>query len=226
MALNINSPIKFHVFPEPWENRLFGPIDQITIVVDGQGITVSITVATGDFDPENGKPEVFERWIARIQGATLSGTGITEEERELLMHFALGYRAFYLGRDDITTDMYYLFVGEFVANTLALRQPEPAGQVLETAVEWLLGHLPADVFDEPGIEIPPVTPYTDTRDLNITETLASAPADFSPTGALLDICSFLVPARTTYGSDSGYDSDDSMPSLRDVADSSDEEDGL
>ena len=72
----------------------------------------------------------------------MSGTGITEEERELLKHFALGYRAFYLGQDDIPTNMYYEFVSELVANTLTLRQPEPTGQVLETAVGWLFSNLP------------------------------------------------------------------------------------
>ena len=72
----------------------------------------------------------------------MSGTGITEEECELLMHFALGYWVFYLGRKDILTDLYYEFVGELVVETLVLRQPKPASQVLETAVEWLLRHLP------------------------------------------------------------------------------------
>ncbi|PIL27249.1 hypothetical protein GSI_10393 [Ganoderma sinense ZZ0214-1] len=268
MTLNINSPVTTFVFPEPWENRLFGPIDQITVVVDRQGITVSFTVATGDFHLDNGKPKFFQRWLERIQGAMMSGTGITEEEHELLLHFALRYRAFYLGHEDIPEDMYYEFVRELVAETLTLQQPEPAGQVLETAVEWLLGHLPADVFDDPGIDIPAVMPYTDARDPDLLQTLANAPSDFSPTAALLEICSFLVPARTSYGdcalrsayldnarsllrtgpltslsveraylmlpvppaphsdSDSGYTSDDSMPSLRYVADSSDEDDDV
>ncbi|PIL32391.1 hypothetical protein GSI_05637 [Ganoderma sinense ZZ0214-1] len=249
MTLNANSPSNYFVFPEPWENRLFGPIDQITAVVDGQGITISFTIATGEFNVDNGKPEFFERWIKRIQGPMVSGTGITEEERELLLNFALGYRAFYLGRDDIPEAMYYEFVGELVVDTLALRQPEPAGLVIETAVEWFMGHLPADVFDEPGIEIPEVTPFTGTHDPHIMQSLADAPSDFSPTAALLEICAFLVPARTSYGEraprseyldegrsllripptslsveHSGYESEDSMPSLRYVADSSDEDD--
>ncbi|KAI1784377.1 hypothetical protein LXA43DRAFT_872895, partial [Ganoderma leucocontextum] len=88
-------------------------------------------------------PAFFEAWIQRIQGALLSGTGITEEEREKLLHFALSYRVFYLNCDDIPVDDYYAFVGQLVADTLALRPPESAADALEAAVEWLLGHLPA-----------------------------------------------------------------------------------
>ena len=73
----------------------------------------------------------------------MTSTGITEEERQLLLHFALGYRAFYSARADIPESAYYEFVGELVAETLALRQPESAAYALETLVEWLLGALPA-----------------------------------------------------------------------------------
>ncbi|KAI1784594.1 hypothetical protein LXA43DRAFT_1066609 [Ganoderma leucocontextum] len=198
MSFSVNSPVTIIFFPEPWENRLFGLIDRITIIIDSNTITVPFTVPTGDFDPENGTPAFFEAWIQRIQGALLSSTGITEEEHEKLLHFALGYRAFYLNRDDIPVDDYYAFVGQLVADTLALRPPESTADALEAAVEWLLGHLPADIFDDPGIEIPQVMPYAEVHDPQITATLANASTDFSPTGALIEMCPYLVPARTSY----------------------------
>ncbi|KAI1781767.1 hypothetical protein LXA43DRAFT_1105363 [Ganoderma leucocontextum] len=257
MAFSVNSPITFYVFPEPWENRLFGPIDRVTILIDSRTMTVPFTVPTGDFDPEQCTPEFFERWIQRVQGPTVSRTGITEEERKKLLHFALSYRGFYAGRADIPRAAYYEFVGLLVAETLSLRQPEPAAYVLEAAVEWLLGNLPADVFDE--VEVPPVVPYTPTADEESEiELPAGAPSAFSPTSALIEMCTFLVPALTTYGErgpavrtegqtllripptgvsperefiilptapqKGGYDSDDSMPSLRYVTDSSDDSD--
>ncbi|KAI1782751.1 hypothetical protein LXA43DRAFT_1103461 [Ganoderma leucocontextum] len=260
MAVSVNSPVTIFFFPEPWENCLFGPIDKVTILVDSGALTVPFVVPTGDFDPDNGKPDFFERWIQRIQGPTVSGTGITEEEREQLLHFALGYRAFYAGREDIPVSAYYEFVGLLVAETLALQQPEPAGHALEAAIEWIHGNLPADIFDEPDIHIPPITPHTHIDDPQVAEMLVNAPADFSPTGALIEMCAYLVPARTTYGerapaasspegqtilrvppssvstereymilptkpqTDSGYSSDDSMPSLCYVTDSSDDDD--
>ena len=141
---------------------MFGPIDRISIIVNSSVHTVrvgifatpllqaarpdiintKITVPTGDFDPDNGAPGVIERWLERIQGPVMSGTGITEEERELLLHFALGYRTFFTEREDISESSYYEFVGHFVAETLALRQAEPAAHVLETAIEWLHDNLP------------------------------------------------------------------------------------
>ncbi|KAI1787694.1 hypothetical protein LXA43DRAFT_1064175 [Ganoderma leucocontextum] len=202
MTLSLNSPVTILFFPEPWENHLFGLIDKITILVNSCTLTVP--------------------------GATLSGTGITEEERELLLNFALGYRAFYLtNRNDIPDGAYYVFVGQLVAEMLALCQPEPTGHALETAVEWLLGNLPhlencspcipeaggwgfwacvpvnivsvKDVFDNPDIEIPPITPYTEILDPQITETLANALPEFSPMNALIEMCTLLMPAHMSYG---------------------------
>ena len=61
----------------------------------------------------------------------------------MLLHFALGYWAFYLEHNNIPTSAYYEFVGQLIANTLVLRPPELAGCALEAAVEWVMGNLPA-----------------------------------------------------------------------------------
>ncbi|KAI1784602.1 hypothetical protein LXA43DRAFT_1101198 [Ganoderma leucocontextum] len=260
MAVTLNSPVTIFFFPEPWENRLFRPIDKITILLDSGVLTVPFTVLTGDFDPDNGKPKFFERWIQRIQGPTVSGTGIMEEEWEQLLHFMLGYRALYAEREDIPVGAYYEFVRLLVAETLTLWQPEPASYALEAAIEWIHGNLPADIFDKPDIVIPPITVHTPINNPEVAEALVNAPADFLPTGALIEMCAYLVPARTTYSvcapavsspkgqtilrvppssvyaereylvlptkpqTESGYGPDDSMPSLRYVTDSSDDDD--
>ncbi|KAI1798489.1 hypothetical protein LXA43DRAFT_1056632 [Ganoderma leucocontextum] len=150
MALSLNSLITIY-------NRLFRPIDRITILVNSGTLTVL------------------------IQGLTLLGTGITEEEWELLLHFTLGYRAFYTEREDIPVSAYYEFIGLLVAETLTLWQPEPAGHALEAMIEWIHGNLPADIFDEPDINILPVMPYMHINDCEIAEMLVNALADLFST---------------------------------------------
>lgn len=100
------------------------------------------TVLTSNFDLALCTIGFFECWVERIQGAMLSGTGITEEERQMLLHFALRYRAFYAGCDDIPMSLYYEFIGYLVNETLTLSQPESAAHTLKAAVEWLFGNLP------------------------------------------------------------------------------------
>ncbi|KAI0363105.1 hypothetical protein BV20DRAFT_958983, partial [Pilatotrama ljubarskyi] len=87
-------------------------------------------------------PEYLDHWIATIQGPILTRCEATEDQRWMLLHLALAYRAFVQGWPSLNQDDYYHFIARLVEAAMSLQPDERADDHIEELVEWLRAGLP------------------------------------------------------------------------------------
>ena len=94
--------------------------------------------------PDSLSEATCNKWIVAVQGSHVTRTGINDNQREMVIHLLLVFRAYSQARDDIDLDGYYGVVGELVVLTKSCGLYERADDHLaELLAEVAYGALPA-----------------------------------------------------------------------------------
>ena len=94
--------------------------------------------------PDSLTEATCNKWLAAVQGPDVTRTGINDEQREMVLHLLLAFRAYSQARDDIDQDGYYNVVGELVVLAKSCQPHERADDHLaEFLAEVAYGALPA-----------------------------------------------------------------------------------
>ena len=84
------------------------------------------------------------KWIAAVQGPDVTRTGISDDQREMVLHLLLTFRAYSRPREDVDRDGYYGVVAELVVLATSCGLHERADDHLaEFLAEVAYGALPA-----------------------------------------------------------------------------------
>ena len=84
------------------------------------------------------------KWIAAVQGPEITQTGISDDQREMVLHLLLTFRAYSQVRDDLDRDSFYSVIGELVVLAKSCDLYERADDHLtEFLAEVAYGALPA-----------------------------------------------------------------------------------
>ena len=94
--------------------------------------------------PDSLTEATCNKWLAAVQGPDVTRTGINDEQREMVLHLLLAFRAYSQARDDIDQDGYYNVVGELVVLAKSCQPHERADDHLAAFLaEVVYGALPA-----------------------------------------------------------------------------------